>query len=838
MADIRAEQSNFSYGQIDPRLQARTDYEGYYKGAKDLTNCIVIPQGGVQRRFGTDWFANITVTDKRFVELTAMTTSDGAVYLLCFQDSTFSVYLEDSLASAAGTVATAYVAADIQGLKFTQVNDRLIVTHPFYKQRQIQRVAEAAIAITAFTGANNTLTINSGATYTAGSVLPVQFTTTGALPTTVPQIAINRTYFAYFVTATTIQIYTTADQAGNQINHYVITALGNNSHVLFLNAWSIADITFINVPAYDFGFLNYSATTFTPSAVNGNAITITASVNTFSAAFVGGIYSGNGGIMRLVAFVDAQNMTGYTIVSFNNTNATLGSISFLGEPAWSATRFYPQTCSFIQNRLCFGGSPSLPNGIWLSTPNEVFNFDDSEILPDSAISWYPSSNQGGVIVNLTAASSLIAHTSTGNYSSPVFTEQPLTPVNFVMTENNKDGVANVIPAFIDNQIIYVDESGNNIKSMVWEFQQSKYVLNNSSVSSSTLIKSPVDMTAFTDPNVADGYFVIVVNGDGTLAILQTLKAESIKAWSPQITESTNNNSLTFTQNSFVRIASALNWCWFVVQRNLYAASTTTVITALVGNVSFVAAGHGIPLNTPSLIQFGTGGGITLPTTTPQVVGATYYWAIATTVNDFSVYADYTDALAGTNSFFLTNIGVIAPVVYYAPTVQFTLESLDFNSYTDMTTRYTALNANQITGLGTIYEGNYLSIIADGYVNPNTQVVNGVLPLPQVSQNVTIGLPYTSTFSPLPYANLPNGIGLYSPKHVKGLYLNYYLSFGIQIQGFDVPMNFVPNVPPQPQSGIYLFGMMEDWDPFSYVIQVTQSNPLPMTILGIGYVLEV
>jgi hypothetical protein len=407
-----------------------------------------------------------------------------------------------------------------------------------------------------------------------------------------------------------------------------------------------------------------------------------------------------------------------------------------------------------------------------------------------------------------------------------------------MTENNKDGVSSVAPVFIDNQIIYVDESGNNIKSMVWEFQQSKYVLNNSSVSSSTLIKTPVDMTAFTDPNVADGYFVIIVNSDGTLAILQTLKAENIKAWAPQLTQSTNNNSVTFTQNQFLRVASALNWCWFVVKRNKYTLSTSTVITALVGSVSFVAAAHGIPLNTPSLIQFPTGGGITLPTTTPQIVGNQYYFAIATTVNNFSVYANYSDALAGINAFVLTNIGVIAQVAYYAPTVQFTLESLNFNSYTDMTTHYVGLAANQITGLGALYEGNYLSILADGYVNPNAQVTNGVLPLPQVTQNATIGLPYTSTFSPLPYANLPNGVSLYSPKHIKGFYINYYLSYGFEIQGFAVPMNFVPNVPPQPQSGIYLFGMMEDWDPFSYVIQVTQSSPLPMTILGIGYVLEV
>ena len=95
---------------------------------------------------------------------------------------------------------------------------------------------------------------------------------------------------------------------------------------------------------------------------------------------------------------------------------------------------------------------------------------------------------------------------------------------------------------------------------------------------------------------------------------------------------------------------------------------------------------------------------------------------------------------------------------------------------------------------------------------------------------------------MPYANIQNGISLYKPKHIKGFYINYYQSLGFQIQGFDVPvpanqMVLPGNIQP-PATGIYEYGMMEDWHPFSYVISITQSAPLPMTILGIGYILEV
>ena len=754
MADFRAEQSNFTYGQLDPRLQARTDYEAYYKGALNLTNCIVIPQGGITRRFGTIRIGIFGDVDPRFIEITDLLTADGAVYCLVFTQNFIQIWLGNTIAVPTGTsrVATNYLAADIQSLKFTQVQDRLIITHPFYPPAQLVRSAVAGTNITGFNAVNNTLTIALAATYDAGSVLPVQFTTTGVLPTTVPQIAINRTYFAYFVTATTIQIFTTSNQANsqntlNQSTPYTIVNAGVNSQAVFLTQWTLSNIAFIFEPSYDFGFLNYNAITFTPSAVSGN-ITLTASAPIFTAAYAangGGIFSGNGGIMRITGFTSTTQVTGYTILAFNNTNAILGALAFLGEPAWSATRFYPIACSFIQNRLVFAGSPSIPSGTWLSTPNEVFNFDDSELLPDNAISWYPSSNQGGIVVAVTAASSLLVHTSTGTYSSPVFAEQPMTPTNFVLTENTKDGVASIQPVFIDNQILYLDQTVQNVKNLIWEFSQSKYVLNNSSVPSSNLIKNPVDMTALVDPTVADGYFIIIVNGDGTLAVLQTLKAENIRAWSPQVTQSSNNNGITTINNKIVRVTSKLDWCWFLIQRTFSAIATTTAITGFsaVDN-TLTANAHGIPLNTPSLISFTVGGGGSVPLTNPTVNITQYFWAIATTVNTFSIYGDYEDALNLQNVYLVMSAGVNASVNYLNQVTGIYLENLDFSNLMDSVMVFLNLNSNFINFGVNRFNGNYVSILADGYVYPNAQVFNNTLTLPVVAQNVTVGLPFTST----------------------------------------------------------------------------------------------
>jgi hypothetical protein len=176
------------------------------------------------------------------------------------------------------------------------------------------------------------------------------------------------------------------------------------------------------------------------------------------------------------------------------------------------------------------GTASIPNGQWLSVVNDVYNFDDSEALSDNAIASYPEGGSMSYVQSVTSARSLLVHTNDSNYSTPVQSEIVLTPQNYVLTIQNKFGVGTLQPVFIDNQVFFVDASGNNVITMVWEFTQSSYVTNSASVKASNLISNPVDMTAFQEPQFVDGFFVLFVNDDGTLCVLQTLTEENIAAF--------------------------------------------------------------------------------------------------------------------------------------------------------------------------------------------------------------------------------------------------------------------------------------------------------------------
>jgi hypothetical protein len=835
MPYVNLDQACFTNGVLDPRAYARTDFDKYYRSVKTAMNCVVIPQGGIQRRFGTRYIATLDpninpYTNPEYTEISTLTFDDSAIYLLVWQTNQTVIFLEDILVAS---FATPYNKEDIVNLRWAQVNDRIITANLNFNPYQLVRSANAPNAIVGL-GAAQTLTITTPGVI--GQVLPITFSTTGVLPTSNPQIYVGRTYYALFITTTTIQIYSTADAAKSGVGFYTFSAAGVTSTVNILNTWTFTAINFIAEPAFDFNG-GYSALTFTPSATSGTGVTITASAPIFTAAMVGGLFTGNGGIFRIQTFNSTTVVTGFTIQSFTNTNAIMGAFAFLGEPAWSTARGWPVCVSFFQNRLVFGGSPSIPNGVWLSAVNVAYNFDDSETLASDAISWYPSAAQTNVVQALTAGKTLTVHTNTGNYFTPFATEQPLTPTNFVLTEQNKDGTSNLQPLFIDNQIIYVDKSGNNVKNMTWDIAQSSYVLNNISIASSSLIISPVDMAAFTDPNFTDGYYAMFVNSDGSLAIFQTLSEQNIAAWTNATAQYTFDNVTFGFTGGFNHITSSIGRVFFIVDRHYLVPQAPVAITGFNAvNNTLQANGHGLEIGHSNIIYFTTTG--VLPLTVPPINTTQYFFANATDANNFRVYALQSDAESNINAFTIINAGNNSNVIDNVDTHAQFLEELDFTLNTDASTTVNNLNSNVINNANYL-NGDFVGVFADGVSLGNIQIFNNVLTLPVVSQNVTYGMPFNSTIQFLPIGNIPGTpSNLYKRKHIRGLYINCYNTLGATIQGFPIIIpQQIPAQLGQPVSGVYEYNMMEDWDYTQYNITISQMNPLPMTILGISYILE-
>ncbi len=60
MAKSRFIQSTFVSGALSPLLKGRIDLQQYYQGAETARNVVIVPQGGLKRRPGTEFIAQTT----------------------------------------------------------------------------------------------------------------------------------------------------------------------------------------------------------------------------------------------------------------------------------------------------------------------------------------------------------------------------------------------------------------------------------------------------------------------------------------------------------------------------------------------------------------------------------------------------------------------------------------------------------------------------------------------------------------------------------------------------------------------------------------------------------
>lgn len=838
MGEFNRDQFSFSQGEIDPKTQSRTDWAGWYKSAKKLRDMLAIPQGGFTGRWGTNFVdvASIVQNNPLYCEISTLIYDDSEIYLLVWEVLSLKIYLENKLIA---TVVTTYNQEDIPNLRFQTLQNRLIIVNPLFPQRQLVRSANAANVITGVDLPNNGLTITNA--LIVGDIYPTTFTTTGVLPLTNPQVYQDVTYYVKPYTTNSVQIFSTTADAVSGINFYIVANVGVGVNSLLVqNTWTLSNITFINVPAYDFNS-GYSAITFTPSGTTGN-ITLTASANIFTAAMVGGVFSGNGGVLRITVFTDATHVNGFVVEPFASTAAIQGSLSFLGEPAWSAARGYPRAVSAFQERLFFGGTRTINNGVWGSNVNAVYDFDDSETLADSAISWYPATDGANFVRSMTSGQTLLVHTNTGTLSTPYGgLEQFLSPTNFVLTTKSKFGVSPIQPIFIDNQIMFVDRSGNNVINLVWSIDQGSFVTNNISVASSSLIVSPIDMASFAQPNATDGFYALFINSDGTLANYQTLLEQNVGAWSLMKATSSllndRNTNYTVTPNQFIRVTTAIDRCWFTIQRVIPVPGAPTAITAFDGGANTLTAGGALNEDEVQLINFTA----VVPVTVPPIAVGQFYFGRGITISTFAIYSSKADADADINRYVISSAGVGSTVISNDLTNRLYIEELSFSPKTDSSVSYKFdVPTNTLTGLSHL-NGCVVQVFGDGYVLANQLVFNGSITIEREVSIATVGLQFIPEFIPLPPI-VPQVDGLlYKQKHIKTIYIRYHESLGVQVDGVDIPMDVMQDVilgvPPPLQSGTYVCSPMKAWDLDDNVITITQPLPLPITILGLSYVVE-
>lgn len=145
--------NSFNAGELSPRMAGRTDFAKYQNGCETLENFVLYPHGGATLRPGTYFVAEVKDSTKQ-VRLVDFEFSAEQAYVLEFGDQYIRFYMDQGQildGASAYEIASPYLEADLDELKFAQSADVLYIVHRDYAPRKLTRTGHTAWTLTAIT---------------------------------------------------------------------------------------------------------------------------------------------------------------------------------------------------------------------------------------------------------------------------------------------------------------------------------------------------------------------------------------------------------------------------------------------------------------------------------------------------------------------------------------------------------------------------------------------------------------------------------------------------------------------------------------------------------------
>lgn len=813
---LRTLHNTFTRGELDSTLLARVDLALYTQGARRMRNMIGLWTGAARIAPATiyaDLMVDRTNSNAPITDLTLLngidfqySFEDNLLYVLIFRPDTtntvaIDIYLDRVL--VATVAANMYTTAQIKDLHFAVGQDRILILHGDVATRQLVR------------GANS-------ATWTLSTFTP--------------------------------------------------------------SIYPVFDFTVIGGTQY-----RVAGFTFTPGATTGST-SLTASSAIFTANHIGGLYIGGGGIARITAVGSSTVATITVLDDFVSTAAIAGTLSSLSEIMWTAGggspsgafRGFPARGAFFLNRLVLGNTPTIPNVVALSTAGVYDNFDDSE--NDDLAGFSATFNGKGLqtVQSIVTNDSILFLTSNKVFAQNPLIDTPVTVSSFFFAPQNQDPASDIDAVTIDNQTLHVNGNYSQVMQVSYETAEGKYKAVPATLLSSELI-STINSNASWEPKNIQARMYLATQDNGTMLMLNSLTDQNVQAW-----------TLRNTRGKFGQVIGSGTQAHVLVEReiNLGASYSNNIDFAYLTNTNMTAfynvtdyfndAGSDVELfeNQYDYVVFGnlvpfTALNITLATGASSTVTPTFEyldgngnWNVFSATDGTSGFTvsgqitwDFSDVINwmpgsinnDEDTYYWIRIRRTASTVNTLPVedimtintgTRIYLEALSFDYYTDATKITSSASDGSVTGLGAL-AGMQVYARADGATyGPYFVEADGTTNIDNEFAEVEIGMQYKPLLIPMPlYTPTQEGDNTYIEKYVQDLYIDYYKSLYLQAGiGIESDVPIIPlgaytlgtSVPPV--TGIQLFHPRGDWEP-RQEIRVTQSLPGPMTIIGIGYTVE-
>lgn len=466
-------QNSFQFGEVSELLHARVDSPIYYRSVKRLRNMLVIPQGGVERRFGQTYVDQINnhtgapptyLTNYTQVKPYIFDYEDGSRYLLIFRPLAIDIYLGGVYQS---TTVTTYSSGEIKDLSISQSSNIVFIAHGSHSPATLVRASTGPVV----------LTLNAAPTFLD-----------------YPTFDFVQSYDAttFNVQVGGVNIVTAQNLLGQVVTVVASAALFTADYVggLFYAEGGVIRFT----------------------AFNSNVNMTGRIINTFDDESA--LFHGAGTILGADAVVTEK--------AFSATRGWPQKVAFF------QNRLFFGRTAFILGGLWGSNYNGYTAG--------KLNFDDSEALDTNAISTIVQGSKATLIQHIVAFKTLLIFTTSGLYSTPLLIDLPLTPTNVsFLNLQTADAANDVVPLAFDNDVIFFDKGGRKVKNVNVYATTQHYESKVISVLAPHLVDEPYSAAVFENSSDKDGNWMFMVNNrgarEGQLSVYQSVPEQEITAWS-------------------------------------------------------------------------------------------------------------------------------------------------------------------------------------------------------------------------------------------------------------------------------------------------------------------
>lgn len=560
MPNLSHAQCSFEFGELSPRLAMRIDLAAYAKACNKQENMVTLLHGGATKRRGTLYVGPIKLESEK-ARLLPFVFSVNTKFMLVLNGG-FIQFLKNGafVETSPGvrySLAVPYSAAQLNDVQYAQSGNTMYLVHPSHAPRLLQRVTDTnwvlttipftynAVSDVTFSNAFITFKIINGSdvfqvgesfaiTTTAGAISTISGPTNGLITHTSVNVATTGSNTALTGLLT---IDSRVLVAGNRVLVKDQTVPAENGiYIAASTAWTRAtdmdtsaecNSAFVQVANGELNALTYWKQTATVATLGASPLT-----------WVKTTAPGNGQIGGVASMPGSTTSETWTITCTLSSSgrqewSVVGSVS--GSPAayWK-TGSYPQTVSFFEQRLFFGGSPQFPQHIWGSAAGDYLNFTVGNKDNDGVIVQI-AGNDYNALTHLVSARNLMPLTTSTEFSFAGPANYAISGISSnVIKDHTRNGSNNMRPLRIGREVVFVQRDGKKLRAISYSVTEDANVAPDITIFSEHLTRT----ATFTDMAFAPNpdYIAWLIRSDGQLVSLTLAREFDTTAWARHITQ--------------------------------------------------------------------------------------------------------------------------------------------------------------------------------------------------------------------------------------------------------------------------------------------------------------